>query len=69
MLNKHSSLYRIITILIVFGLLGVAVFVPLAMPENRNDIVLLVVGIVYAVALIATIVVTEVYWRRKRKNK
>ena len=69
MLNRHSTVYRILAILVAFALIGIAIFVPLAMPEGRNDIILIVAASIWGVALIATIVTTEIYWRKRKKNK
>jgi hypothetical protein len=50
-------------------LIGIAIFVPLAMPEGRNDIILIVAASIWGVALIVTIVITEIYWHKRKKNK
>ena len=67
MLNKHSTVYRILAILFAFAMIGVAVFVPLSNAEGRNDIVIIIAASIYGVALIGTIVVTEIYWRKRKK--
>lgn len=67
MLNKHSTIYRILVILFAFAMIGVAIFLPLSNAEGRNDVVIIIAASVYAVALIGTIVITEIYWRKRKK--
>lgn len=68
MLNKHSTLYRILAIIVAFALLGIAIFLPLLSAEDRNYILIFVMLGIYVAALIATIVITEIYWVRRKKK-
>ena len=69
MLNKHKTAYRIIVILIAYALIGAAIFVPISYSKPINYILLWAALGVYCAALIATIVVTEVIYAKRRKKK
>ncbi len=69
MLNKHKTAYRIAVILIAYALLGAAVFVPISSSKPINYVLLWVALGVYCAALVATIVVTEVIYAKRRKRK
>lgn len=69
MLNKHKAIYRIIVILLAYALIGAAIFVPISYSKPINYVLLWVALGVYCAALIATIVVTEVIYAKRRKKK
>ncbi len=69
MLNKHSPVYRIIAILLAYALLGVVIFVPISSSKPIDYVLLWVALGVYLVALVATIVVTEVIMAKRKKKK
>ncbi len=69
MLNKHSPVYRIIAILLAYALLGVVIFVPISSSKPIDYVVLWAALGVYLVALVATIVVTEVVMAKRKKKK
>lgn len=69
MLNKHKTAYRIVVILIAYALFGAAIFVPISYSKPINYVLLWVALGVYLAALIATIVVTEIIYAKRRKKK
>lgn len=69
MLNKHKAVYRIVVILLAFALIGAAVFVPISYSKPINYVLLWVALGVYCGALIATILVTELIYAKRRKKK
>lgn len=65
---NHSIFYRIFIITLCYGLAGIAIFVPLLNGKNRTDWVLwMLLGILIA-GLIATVVIVEIVWHKKRKE-
>lgn len=69
MLNKHKTVYRIIVILLAYALIGAAVFVPISYSKPINYVLLWIAVGVYAAALTATIVVTEIVYAKRSKKK
>ncbi len=69
MLNKHKTAYRIFVILIAYALIGAAIFVPISYSKPINYVLLWVALGIYCVALVATIVVTEAIYAKRRKKK
>ncbi len=69
MLNKHRTAYRIIVILIAYALLGAAIFVPISYSKPINYALLWTALGIYCAALIATIVISEVVYAKRRKKK
>ena len=69
MLNKHKAIYRIIVILLAYALIGAAIFVPISYSKPINYVLLWIAVGVYAAALTATIVVTEIVYAKRSKKK
>ena len=67
MLNKHSSFYRILVIIVAFALLGIAIFLPLLSTDDKNYVLIFILLGVYALAMVAAVVITEIYWRTRKK--
>ena len=68
--RRKGRAYRIIVILIAFVLIGAAVFIPLLMGSNRNDVLIYVLLGVYLAALVGTIVANEIIiYRRNKANR
>ena len=63
--RHHHPLYRIIVITLVYLLFGAAIFVPLGTQKDPNPILLIVLGIIWGVAWIGTIVVNEIIIRKR----
>ncbi len=63
--RHHHRSYRIIAIVCAYLLIGAALFVPLAASPDPNYVILWVLLGVWAVALIATIVVNEIIIKKK----
>lgn len=66
--RRKTWFYRLIVILIAFGLVGAAVFIPLLSGTDRNDAVVYIALTIYLVALVATIVINEIIIYRQKKN-
>ena len=64
---RHTPFYRIAVILLCYAIVGLFVFVPLAQDPNKNLVVLIVVGSVFFLAFLATVIVEEVIRARKKK--
>ena len=63
--RHHKRSYRIIAICLAFLLFGAAILVPLGAQKEPNVVLLIVLGSLWLVALVATIVVNEIIIQRK----
>ena len=65
---NHSVFYRIFIIALCYGLAGIAIFVPLLNDKNRTDWVLWTLLGVLIAGFIATVLIVEIVWHKKRKE-
>lgn len=63
--RHHRPIYRITAIILAYLLFGTALFVPMGAQKEPNIVLLVVVGIVWFLAMIATIVVNEIIIKKK----
>lgn len=63
--RHHRPIYRITAIFLAFLLFGAAVFVPLGTQKEPNLVLLIVLGAIWLLALVGTIVSNEIYIRKK----
>ena len=63
--NHHRPIYRITAITLAYLLFGAALFVPLGTQKEPNVVLLIVLGSLWLILLIATIVGNEIYIRKK----
>lgn len=63
--RHHRPIYRITAIILAYLLLGAAFFVPLGAQKEPNTVLLIVLGSIWLLALIGTIVGNEIYIKKK----
>ena len=63
--RHHRPIYRITAISLVFLLIAAAVFVPLGAQKEPNLVLIIVLGTIWFVAWIGTIVVNEIVIKKK----
>lgn len=63
--RHHRRSYRITAIFLAFLLLGAAILIPFAVQDKPQTVTLIVLGSVWLIALVGTIVGNEIYIKKK----
>lgn len=63
--RHHKRSYRITAICLAYLLFGAAILVPLGVQKEPQIVLLIVLASIWFVALIATIVINEIYIQKK----
>ena len=63
--NHHRPIYRIVAICLAYLLFGAGIFVPLGTQKEPNVVLLIVLGSIWLIALVGTIVANEIYIKKK----
>ena len=63
--RHHRPIYRITAIALVYILFGAAIFVPLGAQKDPQPVLLIVLGVIWLLAMVGTIVVNEIVIRKK----
>lgn len=63
--RHHRRWYRVVAILLAYLLFGAAIFVPLGAQKEPSVVLLIVVGSIWFLALVGTIVGNEIYIKKK----
>ncbi|MDY5441366.1 MAG: hypothetical protein SPG64_04000 [Candidatus Enteromonas sp.] len=66
---RHTPFYRILVILFCYAMIALFVFIPLAQDPNKNPMVLIIVGGVFILAFLLTVVIEEIGHAKRKKRK